>query len=146
MLPAVTADRVRAVLDAEGFKYQFDEDNSKFVVHFTELVAVVVISDRLFSIQTLWRGDFVTDEDIEKSHLVCNSINSRFSFPKVYPVPPKQDVSGSIAMEFQMPVEDGVTDDQLEAFFNCGMRACFMAEEEIAESFPHLVTWSEEEE
>lgn len=144
MLPEVTHDRVKLLLEAEELKYEVTDDE-RLVVHFESLIAFMRVTENLLLITGLWRADIVAQEDVEQAYLLVNKINTERTLPKAYVEDPTEEGSGSIVFEFNLPIDDGLSDEQLQAAFRNAMGSFFGAEAELAEALPHLVTCTVED-
>ncbi|WP_175954144.1 YbjN domain-containing protein [Schaalia sp. Marseille-Q2122] len=145
-LPSMTYDRVKALLDREGLTYDVDASDGDITFGFINMMVWINLDERTLRSTGAWRGRSTDPRDAEKMIAIAHGINSTQNFPKVYVQGDGSDNEPfSMLMEHSYPVTLGMSDEQLEEYFNASMGMFFSVADACAQELPHLVTWSEEE-
>lgn len=144
-LPTVTYDRMKAVLEEEELNYGV-QDSGELAFGFDALMVWINVDDRTLRTTGAWRGSSTNDEDGATIRAFCHQVNSSQNFPKAYPQGDgTEDTPYIFVMEHSVPLTQGLTDEQLRAYFSATMGMFFGTIEDLEKELPHLVTWSEEE-
>lgn len=153
-LPQVTYDRIKAVIEADELKYVVDENDGEIGIGFDNLLVWIKLDEHVLRLYAIWRGDLVGAEAIEKAKHFCNRINRDLILPKTVVFSGEstntETSEGAVPtakfmFEASLPIEKGLTDEQISAQYGIGMRSIMNTVEKVEEEYASLITWSEEE-
>lgn len=144
-LPAVTTQRIEAVLKDEELEYGVDDDNEVFASFVNANFFYRIVEDiELLFIYGYWRAETADSDLVARLREFIKDKNSDIYLPKLTMVF-LDDGLLRVGYEYSAPVGGGLTDEQLHNTIIAVFGTTFSVLEELEQVFPELVTWDVEE-
>ena len=144
-LPAVTTQRIEAVLKDEELEYGVDDDNEVLRALSTPTSFTASLRTLSCCSFTATGGQRLADSDlVARLREFIKDKNSDIYLPKLTMVF-LDDGLLRVGYEYSAPVGGGLTDEQLHNTIIAVFGTTFSVLEELEQAFPELVTWDVEE-
>ena len=138
-LELISRDRIRKVLDTQGWPYQVDAEGNISAVWNDGAYAFLIFGREreIFTVRATWLS-VLKSEDTLRAHEFCARWNKEKLWPKVYP---KVDVEGRLRLhgEHNMDYESGLSDAQLLSHIRTMYGSGTDFFEHAAKEFPHAL-------
>ncbi|WKD61740.1 hypothetical protein CCICO_08655 [Corynebacterium ciconiae DSM 44920] len=143
-LPPVTYDRMKQVLENANLNYEVTESGQPYF-GFEEFVCFVEVSENYLTLLAYLSGRLYGDEQMTKAVQLASSYTSNVFVPRVcVSGVGTQDAPGVMTMDTAFPLGAGMTDEQLQIFFDSTMQAYGEALATLSQEMPSVVSVQEE--
>lgn len=142
-LPEVTLDRIRAYFDSVGLLH-FNHETGLPIVGFenSTFASVLNPSVRGLNCYGWWLGTTQDPAVIATLEKLVIQHNSTRHLPKAFVMQENDDTR--VYVDYSMPYMAGMTDEQLDAFYQAMFTTSFELFAELEQACPDLVTWETE--
>lgn len=145
-LPAMTPQRCLPFIERQEVKYTPNKETDGWNFFYTNLRVWIDVTATALTVSGMWRGQSLSDEEARSFLEFAYAHNTNQILPScALQGDGSAEAPYHLVMSHSFPIRLGLSDEQLDDVLHYSVGLMAELANLADETFPHLVTWSDEE-